>query len=165
MTPTKILTGLDTQIHSACEGQSKRLRHVAATTCALFPIGIQWEQQWESSHICIENFLTSLFRHSISRYLDLHHVTLFSDRGYWMPTLVYWLLSCGAFVVGNLIRALCWPITFLPGEKENDLRTFLNPKGAPSLYLTRLENAKTRTNDLPLEPSEVELTIFHLPYL
>ncbi len=28
--------------------------HVAATTCTLFPIGIRWEQQGASSHICIE---------------------------------------------------------------------------------------------------------------
>lgn len=70
-------------------------------------MGIRWEQQGESSHTCIEIFLTSLLRHSISGYLDLRHVTLFSDRGYWTPTLVYWLLSCGAFVVGTLIRALC----------------------------------------------------------
>jgi len=89
-------------------------------------------------------------RHSISGYLDLRHVTLFSDRGYWTPTLVYWLLSCGAFVVGTLIRALCWPITFCQEKKENDLRTFLNPKGAPSLYLTRLENAKTRNQRLTI---------------
>jgi hypothetical protein len=67
-----------------------------------------------------------------------------------MPTLVYWLLSCGAFVVETLIRALCWPITFCQEKKENVLRMFLNPKGAPSLYLTRLENAKTRNQRLTI---------------
>jgi hypothetical protein len=35
-------------------------------------------------------------------------------------------------------------------KKDNDLRTFLNPKGAPSLYLTRLEHAKTRNQRLTI---------------
>jgi hypothetical protein len=124
--------------------------HCAATTCTLFPIGIHWEHEGESSHSCIEKILTSLFRHSVSGYLDLRHVTLFSDRGYWTPTLVFWLLSCGAFVVGTLIRALCWPITYNQEKKGNDLRTFLNPKGPPSLYLTRLQNEKTRNQRLTI---------------
>jgi hypothetical protein len=83
----------------------------------------------ESSHICIEIFLLSLFRHSISGCLDLRQVTLFSNHGYWTPTLVYWLLSSGAFVVGTFIHVLCWPIPICQKKKENDLKTFLNPKG------------------------------------
>jgi hypothetical protein len=118
--------------------------HVAATTCTLFPMAIRWEKQGESSSICIKKILECLFRNTVGGYPDFRHITLFSDRGYWTPSLVYFLLSCGAFVVGTIIRNLCWPLTNCPEKKDNDKRTFLDPKGPQTLYLKRLQNDKTR---------------------
>jgi hypothetical protein len=77
-------------------------------------------------------------------------VTVFSDRGYWTPNLVYWLVACGAFVVGTLIHAMCWPITYCQEKKDSDKRTFLEPKGAPTLFLKRLQNSKTRNQLLTI---------------
>jgi hypothetical protein len=85
-----------------------------------------------------------LFRNTVGGYPDFRHFTLFSDRGYWTPSLVHFLLSCGAFVVGTIIRNLCWPLTCCQEKKDNDKRTFLDPKGPPTLYLKRLQNNKTR---------------------
>lgn len=122
--------------------------HCAATTCTLFPIAIHWEKQGESSYICIEQILRSLFRNCVSGYPDFRQVTLFSDRGYWTPSLVYFLLACGAIVHGTLIRALCWPMTYCQEKKGNDKRTFLDTKGPPSLFLKRLQNNSTRNQRL-----------------
>jgi hypothetical protein len=124
--------------------------HCAATTCTLFPIAIKWEKQGESSNICIKKMLEGLFRNTAGGYPDFRHVTLFCDRGYWTPSLVYFLLSCGAFVVGTLMRNLCWPLTFSQERKENDKRTFLDPKGPPTLFLKRLQNNKTRNQRLTI---------------
>jgi hypothetical protein len=112
-------------------------------TCTLFPMAIRWEKQGKSSQICNKKILESLFRSTLSGYPDFCHVTLFSDRGYWTPSLVYFLLSCGAFVVGTFIRALCWPLTYSQERKMNDKRLFLDTKGPPTLYLKRLQNTRT----------------------
>jgi hypothetical protein len=124
--------------------------HCAATTCTLMPVCIKWEQTGESSHTCIETILRQIFKNSGSGYPDLRNVTLFSDRGYWTPTLVYWLLSCGAFIVRTLIRAYCWPMTYRQEKKDEDKRTFLVTKGPPTLYLKRLQNISTRNQRLTI---------------
>ena len=60
-----------------------------------------------------------------------------SDRGYMIPNLVFeYLVSAGAEVVGTVKRmAQCWPFTYKQTLKENDKRTLIDTKGAPTLFL------------------------------
>lgn len=96
---------------------------------------IKWEQTGESSHTCIETILRKIFKNIGSGYPDLRNATLFSDRGSWMPTLVNSLLSCGAFIVGTLIRAYCWPMTYRQEKKDEDKRTFFETQKAHQCYI------------------------------
>ena len=97
--------------------------HCAATTCTLFSIAI---------HCSKENqpIFYGIFRICVSRNPYLQHVILFSDIGYWTPTLVYCLLACRAFHLGSVLAN-----DLLPRKKENGQRIFLETKGPPSFVL------------------------------
>jgi hypothetical protein len=67
-----------------------------------------------------------------------------------LQTWFTWLVASGAFVTGTLIRAMCWPVTYGQEKKECDKRTFLETKGAPTLFLKRLQNSSTRNQLLTI---------------
>ena len=113
--------------------------HTAISTGINIPLGIVFEQTFDTSVSCFKRLLNFLFHHdNDSRDGNaFRNVTVHSDRGYLVPSLVFdFLLTNGANVVGTVKRmAGCWPFTFDQKTTESDTRTKIDPKGAPTLFL------------------------------
>ena len=109
--------------------------HTAVSSGANVPLGVVFERTKDSTINCFTRLLGSLFDRD--GRTDLNNVFVFSDRGYMLPNVVFdYLLSRGANVIGTVKRmAQCWPFTFEQKLKENDKRTLIDVKGAPTLFL------------------------------
>lgn len=113
----------------------------AVTTGITFPSGIVFEKTYDTSVSCFKRLLNSIFAHddnaSRSSGNAFRNLSIHSDRGYMVPSLVFeYLLANGAQVVGTVKRlAGGWPFTFSQNVDENDLRTEIDVKGAPALFL------------------------------
>ena len=109
--------------------------HSAVSSGLNIPLAGVFERQKDSSVSCFKRLLDFLFSHDGAT--DLRNVSVHSDRGYMLPNLVFeYLLTSGAEVVGTCKRmAQCWPFTYNQKERPNDLRTHIDPKGSPTLYL------------------------------
>ena len=111
------------------------IAHTAVSSGATFPLGIVFEKTKDSTVNCFKRLLDNLFDQG--GQTNLRNVSIHSDRGYLIPSLVFeYLLSCGAEVVGTIKRiAQCWPFTYKQVLKEKDKRTLIDIKGAPTLFL------------------------------
>ena len=111
------------------------IAHTAVSTGTMMPLGIVFECTKDSTLESFKRLLNFLFCQDGST--DLRNVTIHSDHGYMLPNLVFeYLLSCGAEVLGTVKRmAQCWPFTNKQNLKENDKRTVIDTKGAPTLFL------------------------------
>jgi hypothetical protein len=111
------------------------IAHTAVSTGLNCPLGIIFERSKDTTLGCFRRLLDFLFSHD--GQTNLRNVNIHSDRGYMIPNLVFdYLLSSGAEVVGTVKRmAQCWPFTYKQNLKENDKRTSVDPKGAPTLFL------------------------------
>ena len=129
--------------------------HTAVSTGANIPLGIMFERTFDSTNSCFKRLFNFLFSHDSDGKDDnaFRNVTVHSDRGYLIPSLVFeFLLTNGAHVVGTVKRmAGCWPFTFDQKIKDTDTRTKIDCKGAPALFLksckgqgTTRERASTR---------------------
>ena len=109
--------------------------HTAVSTGLNIPLGIVFERTKDSTLSCFRRLLDSLF--SSDGQTDLRNVSLHSDRGYMIPSIVVdYLLASGAEVCGTVKRmAKCWPFTYNQVLKENDSRTLVDVNGAPTLFL------------------------------
>ena len=118
--------------------------HTAVTASLNIPLGIELERKGDSSTGCFKRLLDQLFpAHERQLTCDLRHVSIFSDRGYLDPTLVWgYLLKSGADVLGTIKRAASWPFTYQQNLGRNDKRTLLSTKGAPTLWM----KLQTRAN-------------------
>jgi hypothetical protein len=119
--------------------------HTAVSTALNLPLGIAFERTKDSSSSCFKRLLDYLFGRDGTT--DLRNVSVHSDRGYLIPSLVFdYLLSQGADVVGTVKRmAQCWPFTYAQVLKSSDKRHLINVKGAATLYLKYI---KTKTKYL-----------------
>jgi hypothetical protein len=118
--------------------------HTAVTASLNIPLGIEFEMKGDSCVSCFKRLLEYLFP-TRERELkcDLRNVSIFSDRGYLDPTLVWgYLLKSGADVLGTIKRVASWPFTFQQNLGRNDKRTLLSTKGAPTLWM----KLQTRAN-------------------
>ncbi len=113
--------------------------HTAVSTGTNIPLGIVFEQTFDTSLTCFKRLLNFLFHHDSESKDEnaFRNVTVHSDRGYLVPSLVFdFLLTNGANIVGTVKRmAGCWPFTFDQKVTEDDTRTKIDPKGAPALFL------------------------------
>ena len=111
------------------------IAHTAVSTGALIPIGCVLERSKDKTDQCMKRLLD--FHFNKNGVTNLQSVSVHSDRGYMTPKTVFeYLLASGADVVGTVKRMLkCWPYTFLQTLKENDLRTLIDTKGSPTLYI------------------------------
>ena len=112
----------------------------ATTTGIIFPLGIVFEKTFDTSVSCFKRLLNNIFDHdeNANHYGNaFRNVSIHSDRGYMVPSLVFeYLLANGAQVVGTVKRvAGGWPFTFNQNVDENDLRTQIDVKGAAALFL------------------------------
>ncbi len=109
--------------------------HTATSTSLMIPLGIVFERTRDSTLDCFKRCLNFLFgRDGSTRLRD---VSVHSDRGYLIPSLVFeYLIASGAEVVGTVKRmAQCWPFTYEQKLSETDNRRLIEPKGAATLYL------------------------------
>ena len=111
------------------------IAHTAVTSGATFPLGIVFEKPKDTTVNCFKRLLGGLFDQG--GQTNLRNVSIHSDRGYLIPSLVFeYILSCGAEVVGTIKRiAQCWPFTYKQVLKDKDKRTLIDIKGAPTLFL------------------------------
>ena len=111
------------------------IAHTAVTTGVNMPLGITFERSNDSTLNCFRRTLDFLF--SQDGFTNLRNVSVHSDRGYMIPNLVFeYLISAGAEVVGTCKRmAQCWPFTYDQTPRGADIRTVIDTKGAPTLYL------------------------------
>ena len=67
--------------------------------------------------------------------VDLLNVNVHLDCGYTFPSIIfYYLIACGANVVVKR-SVQCWPYYFSQRNVDpNDKRTYVDAKGAPTLY-------------------------------
>ncbi len=79
----------------------------------------------------------------VATHPDQRNVTVFLDWGYWTPSLVYWLVACGAFVVETLIRAVFRPMTYYQEKNDGDKQMFLETKDAQILLIKQLQTTST----------------------
>lgn len=110
--------------------------HTAITTGANIPLGIVFERTKDKTLSCFTRMLDFLFSRDGST--DLRNVSVHSDRGYMIPSIVFeYLLSNGAEVVGTVKRMTqCWPFTYKQKiDNDKDKRTIIDVKGAPTLFL------------------------------
>ena len=109
--------------------------HTAVSSGANVPLGIIFERTKDSSTTCFKRLLDFLFSHDGTT--ELRNVSVHSDRGYLLPNLVFqYILAQGGEVLGTIKRmALYWPFTFLQNLSENDKRTKIDVKGAPTLFM------------------------------
>jgi hypothetical protein len=110
--------------------------HTAVTTGIMIPLAIAFERTGDTCLECMKRILGGLFG-CMSSFPDLRNVHIHSDRGYMYPDMVFeFLLKQGAEVLGTCKRmAQCWPFTYNQKMKENDKRTWIDVKGAPTLFL------------------------------
>lgn len=110
--------------------------HTAVTTGVMIPLAIAFERAGDTCLECMKRILGGLFGY-MSSFPDLRNVHIHSDRGYMYPDMVFeFLLKQGAEVLGTCKRmAQCWPFTYNQKMKENDKRTWIDVKGAPTLFL------------------------------
>ena len=111
------------------------IAHTAVSTAIMIPLGIIFERTRDSTIDCFKRLLDFLF--SQNGMTNLRNVSIHSDRGYMIPSLVFeYLLQSGAEVVGTVKRlAQCWPFTYKQKLNEADKRTLLDTKGTPTLFL------------------------------
>lgn len=111
------------------------LLHTCASTGAIIPQSVAFERENDTTLECFKRILDFLFKQD--GRTNLRNVSVHSDRGYMIPTLVFeYLLKSGAEVVGTVKRmAQCWPFTYKQKLKADDGRTLLETKGAPTLFL------------------------------
>lgn len=113
--------------------------HTAVSTGANIPLGMVLEKTHDTTLACFKRLLDFLFNNDCNARdrNAFRNVTLHSDRGYMVPSLVFeYLMANGANVVGTVKRmAGCWPFTFNQKTRDTDLRTMVDPKGAPTLFL------------------------------
>ncbi len=132
------LFGLRYTTHNQANRKGINL-HSAISTGAMVPYACKFEQTFDNTLSCFKRVFNTLFRHDCDGKDDnaFKNVSVYSDRGYLIPTLVFdFLLSNGANVVGTVKRmAGCWPFTFDQKMSESDTRTKIDPKGAATLYL------------------------------
>jgi hypothetical protein len=78
------------------------------STALTLPLGIAFERTKDSSPSCFKRLLDYSFGRDGAT--DLHNVSVHSDHGYMIPSLVFdYLLSQDADVVGTVKRmAQCW---------------------------------------------------------
>ena len=109
--------------------------HTATTTSLNLPLAIIFERSRDSTLDCFKRCLGCLFGQDGN--INLRNVSVHSDRGYMIPSLVFeFLIAAGAEVVGTVKRmAQCWPFTYDQRMDSNDLRTKIDPKGAATLFL------------------------------
>ncbi|GFH47201.1 hypothetical protein CTEN210_09822 [Chaetoceros tenuissimus] len=109
--------------------------HTAVTTGVMVPVAATVQQTNDDSVSCFERIFNFLF--GSGGKLDLRSVEVQSDRGYMLPNLVFDLiLRHGGNLVGTCKRiANCWPFTHNQNLADNDTRTLIETKGAPSLFL------------------------------
>ena len=81
---------------------------------------------------------------------DLRNVSIFSDRGYLLASLVWgFILAAGAHIVGTIKRAPSWPFNFIKGDSDDnpsstrirkrDSRTFISSKGTTALFMKHIK--------------------------
>ena len=111
------------------------IAHTAVSTNLNLPLNTVFEKKKDSTVGCLKRSLDSLFCQNGET--NLRNVSIHSDRGYMIPNLVFeYLIASGADIVGTVKRmAQCWPFTYDQKLKENDGRTLVDTKGAPTLYL------------------------------
>lgn len=99
-----------------------------------------------------------------SKLPDLCDVCVMSNRGYFMPSLVFsFVISSAGDVVGTTKRMLCWSFNFANDGRfinDKDKRKRLSIEEAPSLFVKKVERFKTVT-----EIVKVPDYIFSIPSL
>ena len=110
------------------------IAHTAVSTGVMIPLGICFERVSDKTLDCFERILGFLFGFSST---SLQNVHVHSDRGYMIPRIVFeYFISNGAEVFGTMKRmAQCWPFTYKQKFQQNDKRTVIDVKGAPTLFL------------------------------
>ena len=111
------------------------IAHTAVSSGLNIPLGIIFERSRDTTIGCFKRLLNYLF--DKDGQTNLRNVSVHSDRGYMLPAVVFeYLVAYGAEVVGTVKRvAQCWPFTYNQTLKENDKRTLVDVKGAPTLFL------------------------------
>ena len=109
--------------------------HTAVSTGCTVPLCIVFEKMKDSTITCFKRLLSSLC--DSNGETDLSNVDVGSDRAYMLPNIVFeCLIQLGADFVGTIKRsAHCWPFTFNQKLSDNDQRTLIDCKGAPTLFL------------------------------
>lgn len=74
------------------------------------------------------------------------------DRGYLFPSVLHWLTSCGAQIIGTTQRRRFFPFTFGAdlSHQQRQGRTFIEEKGALGAYWSQRQNRMTGTRMLAL---------------
>lgn len=113
--------------------------HTAVSTGPNLPLCVALERKKDSSSDCLIRILDFLFSQDGST--NLENVSIHSDRGYMIPSVVFeYVLPNGGDVVGTVKRMVqCWPFTFKQTLKPSDKRTVIDTKGASTLFLKFLK--------------------------
>ena len=92
--------------------------HTAGLSATGLPLCASFQREQESSSEKYEKMMKCMFGSRTGEAApNLQGITLFSDRGYWTPTLVFdRLLRWGADLVGTVARASWYPFTFSKGK-------------------------------------------------
>ena len=119
------------------------IAHTAVSSGLGIPLGIVFERSKDSTTDCFKRLLDFLFESDGGT--DLRNVSVHSDRGYLVPSIVFeYILNFGGDVVGTLKRSAgCWPFNF--GHKKpaaSDKRTMIDESGAPTLFLKMVKIGK-----------------------
>lgn len=115
--------------------------HTAISSGLNIPLGVSFERVKDKTVTCYKRIFASMFGVHGGDEVDLLNVNVHSDRGYTFPSIVFdYLIACGANVVGTVKRSVqCWPYNFSQRNVDpNDKRTYVDAKGAPTLYLKQI---------------------------
>ena len=92
--------------------------HTAGLSATGLPLCASFQREQESSSEKYEKMMKGMFGSRTGEAApNLQGITLFSDRGYWTPDLVFnRLLRWGADLVGTVARTHWYPFTFSKGK-------------------------------------------------
>ena len=86
------------------------IAHTAVSTGPNIPLGICFERRMDTTEQCFRRITERMFGQNGST--NLRNVSIHSDRGYMLPSLVKYLVEVGADVLGTVKRIAGWPFTY-----------------------------------------------------
>lgn len=114
--------------------------HTAVCPATLLALGICWEKEGESSYECYVRLVKEIFGDKP----NLDRRTFYSDRGYWIKSLLEYILDCGADVHGTVRRQNWFKFTYDQDLKAGDDRIKVD-KAGPSSLMTATTTASGRS--------------------